>query len=444
MAKEKKSSNPPISETLEKALLTDIEQKGLPFDQISLVQLCDKRQLIYGEPSTTLRRAIQKHYTKLKNRTPRNYQKLLLKYSIVPGPFTFHRLKETESPIKSQEPTIDKTNEIIDGDSIGETSNIDEPSIESASESSFIEDSFADIARSFETLSIQASPALQRKSMMTTPNQTPNQTPNRKQAPSIAASFASPNQTPNRKQAPPFASGFASPIPSLLLDDTTRSFVGEEAHEDIAYSILDYKSQLGTSDKPFIIMANPDLPEQNGPVLEISRLKDVACNHYEHQGYHIRLSVDLPDFDGWEGFIPNPNEYPLLLPLFGRIVMFKAPSRAFWLRSHERYHEDKRKIDCVSTQKVHEKTDTAIEADLSRQFHHHLVVFAPGTVLDNSIFSNNNTHVKRHQLSMKLDVQDNDFGKLIYGMGLWWRISEAGGTRIRNASTKVDASTLLD
>jgi hypothetical protein len=150
MAKEKKSSNPPISETLEKALLTDIEQKGLPFDQILLVQLCDERQLIYSEPSTTLRRAIQKHYTRLKNRTPRNYQKLLLKYNIVPGPFTFHRLKETESPInKSQEPTtIDKTNEIIDEDSIGETSNIDEPSIESASESSIIEDSFADIARS--------------------------------------------------------------------------------------------------------------------------------------------------------------------------------------------------------------------------------------------------------------------------------------------------------
>jgi hypothetical protein len=54
MAKEKKSSNPPISETLEKALLPDIEQKGLPFDQILLVQLCDKRQLIYGEPSSTL------------------------------------------------------------------------------------------------------------------------------------------------------------------------------------------------------------------------------------------------------------------------------------------------------------------------------------------------------------------------------------------------------
>jgi hypothetical protein len=55
-----------------------------------------------------------------------------------------------ESPInKSQEPTtIDKTNEIIDEVSIEETPNIDERSIKSTSESSIIEDSFADIARS--------------------------------------------------------------------------------------------------------------------------------------------------------------------------------------------------------------------------------------------------------------------------------------------------------
>jgi hypothetical protein len=151
-----------------------------------------------------------------------------------------------ESLIKSQEPTISKTNKIINEDCIKETSNIDKPSIESASESSIMEDCFADIARSFERLSIQRSPALKRKRMMRTPDQTPNQTPNHKRAPSIASGFASPNQTPNRKQAPSFASNFASPIPSLFFDDTSCSFVGEEAHKDMAYSILDHKNQLGT------------------------------------------------------------------------------------------------------------------------------------------------------------------------------------------------------
>ena len=64
----------------------------------------------------------------------------------------FHPLKETESPInKSQEPTtIDKTNKIIDEVSIEETPNMDKPSIKSTSESSIIEDSFADIQHSKE------------------------------------------------------------------------------------------------------------------------------------------------------------------------------------------------------------------------------------------------------------------------------------------------------
>ena len=94
----------------------------------------------------------------------------------------------------------------------------------------------------------------------------------------------------------------------------------------------------------------------------------------------------------------------------------------------------------MAMQKAHEKTDTAIKADLTCQFHHHLVVFAPGTSLDNSIFSGNNNHVTRHHLSMKMDKDDdnNQYGKSIYGMGLLWRISDTGGTRIHHTSAKVD------
>jgi hypothetical protein len=95
------------------------------------------------------------------------------------------------------------------------------------------------------------------------------------------------------------------------------------------------------------------------------------------------------------------------------------------------------------TWKAHEKTETAIKDE--RLFSYHLIVCKPGAVLDNSIFSNNNSTVKRNQLCMKMSAndKDNEFETLIHGMGLWWRISEAGGELIRNADGKVDAKNLL-
>jgi hypothetical protein len=45
-----------ISENLEKHLLDNIEQKGLPFDDVLLVSLCDNKELICGGPSSDLRR----------------------------------------------------------------------------------------------------------------------------------------------------------------------------------------------------------------------------------------------------------------------------------------------------------------------------------------------------------------------------------------------------
>jgi hypothetical protein len=71
------------------------------------------------------------------------------------------------------------------------------------------------------------------------------------------------------------------------------------------------------------------------------------------------------------------------------------------------------------TESAHEKTDTVIEAAASRQNSYYLVAFKPGTGLDNSIFSSNNTIVERKQNGMKLESNDgaNGFNKKIRGMG---------------------------
>jgi hypothetical protein len=429
-----KAKLPHITELLEEALLKDIEATGLSFDEISLVHLCDKRELIYGSPSSDIRRAIQKYFQKLKIRTPKNYNRLLVKHSIVPGPYNFFRLKEAEreegeikTPTASKifpppappEPSI--TDSIEEASIEEEEASITDLSIESEN------DSFTDIAGQFENLSIRSPPV--RPRMMT-----PTKTPIRKMAASSIGSsgFASP--------------AFASPAPSAFGEDTVAS-VSNDTGNDVAYSLLNFFEQLGTKDQPFIVVANPDFPERSGPVFKISRLEIVEHDDHEYQGFFIRCTVDLPDFFEWEAFIPDPRDFPSLLPLYGRIIMIKGPSMPFWLRDDIQYHSDKRKIDCDATKKAHEKETTAREkAGESRLYSYHLLVFKPGTVLDNSIFSGNNALVTRNELSQKMEDNDpkNKFAKKVHGMTLWWRIAEAGGTKIRNANITIDAALLLD
>jgi hypothetical protein len=112
MAKGKKrvTKLPPITDTVERNHLTDVEAKGIDFESINLAELCNKKEAIYGPPSTDgLRRSVQKHWSKVKKRHPKNYVKLLRKYDITPGPFTFHRLRavlDEEPP--NEPPTIEK------------------------------------------------------------------------------------------------------------------------------------------------------------------------------------------------------------------------------------------------------------------------------------------------------------------------------------------------
>jgi hypothetical protein len=159
-----KAKLPHITELLEEALLKDIEATGLSFDEISLVHLCDKRELIYGSPSSDIRRAIQKYFQKLKIRTPKNYNRLLVKHSIVPGPYNFFRLKEAEREGEIKTPTASKifpppappepsiTDSIEEASIEEEEASITNLSIESEN------DSFTDIAGQFENLSIRSPP----------------------------------------------------------------------------------------------------------------------------------------------------------------------------------------------------------------------------------------------------------------------------------------------
>jgi hypothetical protein len=72
---------------LERTLLADIEATGLPLDQISLVDLCDDKEGIYGAPGAP-RWPVQVRFAKIKQLTITGYRRLLAKHNIIAGPAT--------------------------------------------------------------------------------------------------------------------------------------------------------------------------------------------------------------------------------------------------------------------------------------------------------------------------------------------------------------------
>jgi hypothetical protein len=103
--------------------------------------------------------------------------------------------------------------------------------------------------------------------------------------------------------------------------------------------------------------------------------------------------------NAWKAFIPISKEFPKLAPLIDRAVMVKGPSRSYWMSNAEMYHQ---KGGFQITKNAHKKTDTAIEMDPNRQTSSYLIVFPKGIILDNYIFSGNNSDLEMWKHGMQL------------------------------------------
>jgi hypothetical protein len=104
-----------LSQKVEKSLLQDIERIGLPLSQISLVDICDAKEGIYGAPGKS-RRPVQLRFQMIKDLTHHGYKKLLAKYSITPGPATLQSQAQID-----KEDNDGKDNERDDDDEDQET-----------------------------------------------------------------------------------------------------------------------------------------------------------------------------------------------------------------------------------------------------------------------------------------------------------------------------------
>jgi hypothetical protein len=261
---------------------------------------------------------------------------------------------------------------------------------------------------------------------------------------SKSSKMYSPEKTPTKNNVMINSGASSGQSTTDTMPSSTEDHAATTDDTDPAVDVLDFRRQWGTQNCPYIILARPSHPEHNAP-FDIHPLAGIEDNDHEHNGFHIRISIALPDMNAWKAFIPTSKEFPKLAPLIGRVVMVKGPSRSYWMSDAEVNH---RRGECEITMKAHQKTDTAIEADPNRQRSFYLIVFQKGIILENYIFSGNNSVLQMSKNGMKLGPDHARYlfkkKKLdVIGMCLEWVIGIAGGTRIRNDEEEEDADGLF-
>ncbi len=146
---------------------------------------------------------------------------------------------------------------------------------------------------------------------------------------SKSSQMFSPEKTPTKISMFSPTSG-ASPGQQSTTDTMPSSTDAAYSYDDAdpAVDALDFRRQCGTKLRPYIILADPSHPEQNFP-FDVTPLKGVEYNDYDHNGFHIRMAVASPDMNSWKAFIPSSKEFPKLASLISRAVLVKGPSRNY-------------------------------------------------------------------------------------------------------------------
>jgi len=268
---------PTLSEVVRCELLGDLERTNLPFSQISLVDICDAKVAIYGKPGrgrNSLWRSVQKYYDSLRNLQPLNYRRLLDRYIITPGAYTFKCLKESEkTDSDAASLPIEENNEDEDKGDEDDDENTDEEHI-------------LDLGNKLKVVSFNTPPEMEH----TTPNQSET-TP--------GCSFSSPPSSNRKMQLPMLMR--SPPIAFLYMSASENAgYVQiEPPLGDEAYQVLDFFRQNGTKEYPTIIVANPEFPERNG-IFYTSHFSEKEVDHVSYNGYSVSLvaidRVIIPSF----------------------------------------------------------------------------------------------------------------------------------------------------
>ena len=92
---DKAKREPSLESSVEKAFLAAVKKKGIALEKITFCDICESNESSFGESGSNRRQVLSKRWYDIKQVNAKNYSRLLQKYSIVPGPYTFAHLKES-------------------------------------------------------------------------------------------------------------------------------------------------------------------------------------------------------------------------------------------------------------------------------------------------------------------------------------------------------------
>lgn len=242
-------------------LLKDVEKKGIPFEKINLLDICNANPSIYGHSGDPRRRAVQKKWAKIKKKNVSAYLCLLDKHFLAPGPYTFARLKEEKEPPAQHEEkkfTIEETDSTGDEEEKVTKENEIEETVLPICDSSGDESSLiSEIDQQFR---------MRKMSLFNSPDP---------KKPPFVPVIASPVLSVVRKASNDTAFANASTVEAI-----------QPPSEDIAYHLLDFYRQDGSMEFPRIIMVQPGKPERHGPFC-ISPIDKKRVGRYDYKAYHV-------------------------------------------------------------------------------------------------------------------------------------------------------------
>jgi len=415
---------PKLKEPQVKQLLLDVENTGKSRQEVILHYICDDCERFYGDPASDLRRAYQKKWQYFKKLETQAYVSLLLKFGVKPGAGT-----QREQEIAEEQASDIDLSSILDDLSLqGDPST---PPRTTAFQSPASQSS----QRTTRTTFFQ-SPASQSSQRQT---HTPPPHPPTMSDPSFKSDHQAGGQSgggiPDSIGQAGGQSGGGIPDSIGQSGGGIPGSIGPDSKEPAVSTLFPTSCGSegvpggeGTKSKPFTIQVNTAYPERNRE-FDIERIGNMEDRSYSRDGFHIRTrSIPIADEPYWEATIPEGYE-----GLKNRVVLIKGPSKDYWLSKTETYHSSKISSSCAGTKIAHNATQIAIKDNEDRKFIYFLLVFPKDIILDNTIFSNDDTVVKKGVAPMQVE-KDETLGRKIYGLSVFWRIAvKHGGRRVKDA-----------
>ena len=234
---------------------------------------------------------------------------------------------------------------------------------------------------------------------------------------------------------------------------STDGSVTESTQAEVAAAtVLEQVAQLeqfqmdGSSEFPYIIIANPKKPEANWG-FEVTKVTGIVHRDFTRNAYHVRKTTVLSQEKEWTATIPVQYE-----SIKHRSILIRGPSQTLWHQSPVRYHKH---LQCPATKNAHMSQQEKINKQPTRQYSHWLIVFPKDVMLENYIFSDDAIEVRTESLDLfaKVELEDTDSEDEdstesnsnkanpkevvdLCGQDVYWRIAMIGGDRLKSPLRK--------